>query len=161
MPSPEPFFQSTEWHHRFDEHILAHGKRLSSPKFLTALNLESVPDGAILTGANAATTAEHENGGTGDGYSNFVEYALGMDPTVVDSPYGEIVVRDTGFSVDFSRRKLDGVEVVLEWSSSLVGQWSTDGVTETVMSDDGDFEGIRATVPMDADKKFVRIRVTE
>ncbi|MEJ6559523.1 MAG: DEAD/DEAH box helicase [Akkermansiaceae bacterium] len=50
MPSPEPFFQSTEWHHRFDEHILAHGKRLSSPKFLTALNLESVPDGAILTG---------------------------------------------------------------------------------------------------------------
>ncbi|MDA8968630.1 M60 family metallopeptidase [Akkermansiaceae bacterium] len=114
-----------------------------------------------LTGANAATTAEHENGGTGDGYSNFVEYALGMDPTVVDSPYGEIVVRDTGFSVDFSRRKLDGVEVVLEWSSSLVGQWSTDGVTETVMSDDGDFEGIRATVPMDADKKFVRIRVTE
>ncbi|MDB4435840.1 hypothetical protein N9139_00005, partial [Akkermansiaceae bacterium] len=50
MPSPEPFFQSTDWHHRFDEHILAHGKKLSSPKFLTALNLETIPDGAILTG---------------------------------------------------------------------------------------------------------------
>ena len=50
MPSPEPFFQSTDWHHRFDEHILAHGKKLSSPKYLTALNLESVPDGAVLTG---------------------------------------------------------------------------------------------------------------
>ena len=49
MPSPEPFFQSTDWHHRFDEHILAHGKKLSSPKFLTALNLETIPDGAILT----------------------------------------------------------------------------------------------------------------
>ncbi|MDE0861546.1 MAG: DEAD/DEAH box helicase [Akkermansiaceae bacterium] len=50
MPSPEPFFQSADWHHRFDEHILAHGKKLSSPKFLTALNLETIPDGAILTG---------------------------------------------------------------------------------------------------------------
>lgn len=48
--SPEPFFKSTDWHHRFDEHILAHGKKLSSPKFLTALNLDLIPDGAILNG---------------------------------------------------------------------------------------------------------------
>lgn len=48
--SPEPFFKSADWHHRFDDHILAHGKKLSSPKFLTALNLELIPDGAILTG---------------------------------------------------------------------------------------------------------------
>ncbi|MGC6582185.1 MAG: DEAD/DEAH box helicase [Akkermansiaceae bacterium] len=47
--SPEPFFQSTDWHHRFDDHILAHGKKLSSPKFLTALNLELLADGALLT----------------------------------------------------------------------------------------------------------------
>lgn len=49
MPSPAPFFQSTDWHYRFDEHILAHGKKLSSPKFLTTLNLELITDGAILT----------------------------------------------------------------------------------------------------------------
>ncbi|MGJ8696925.1 MAG: DEAD/DEAH box helicase [Verrucomicrobiaceae bacterium] len=49
MPTPEPFFQDINWSHRFDDHILAHGKKLSSPKFLEALNLESTEDGAILS----------------------------------------------------------------------------------------------------------------
>ena len=44
------FFTDSDWHHRFDEHILAHGKKLSSPRFLTALNLEEVDDGFLLTG---------------------------------------------------------------------------------------------------------------
>jgi superfamily II DNA or RNA helicase len=44
------FFTEPDWYHRFDEHILAHGKKLSSPRFLTALNLEPVDDGYLLTG---------------------------------------------------------------------------------------------------------------
>ncbi len=44
------FFTDSDWHHRFDEHILAHGKKLSSPRFLTALNLEEIDDGYLLTG---------------------------------------------------------------------------------------------------------------
>lgn len=46
----ESFFKDPDWHHRFDEHVLAHGKKLSSPRFLTALNLEEVDDGYLLTG---------------------------------------------------------------------------------------------------------------
>ncbi len=44
------FFNEPDWHHRFDEHILAHGKKISSPRFLTSLNLEEVDDGFLLTG---------------------------------------------------------------------------------------------------------------
>lgn len=46
----KPFFAEPDWHHRFDEDILAHGQKLSSPKFLTALNLEPIEDGYLLTG---------------------------------------------------------------------------------------------------------------
>ena len=46
----KPFFAEPDWHHRFDEHILAHGQKLSSPRFLTALNLEPIEDGYLLTG---------------------------------------------------------------------------------------------------------------
>lgn len=45
----DSFFSDADWHHRFDEHILAHGKKLSSPRFLSALNLEEIEDGFILT----------------------------------------------------------------------------------------------------------------
>ena len=44
------FFSDADWHHRFDEYILAHGKKLSSPRFLSALSLEEIEDGFILTG---------------------------------------------------------------------------------------------------------------
>ena len=43
------FFANTDWYHRFDEYVLAHGKKLSSPKFLTSLNLEPLDDGYLLT----------------------------------------------------------------------------------------------------------------
>ena len=52
------FFQDPDWFHRFDEHVLAHGKKLSSPRFLTALNLDEVDDGFLLTGRSDDHDAE-------------------------------------------------------------------------------------------------------
>lgn len=46
----KPFFEAPDWHHRFDEYVLVQGKKLSSPKFLTDLNLEEVDDGYLLSG---------------------------------------------------------------------------------------------------------------
>lgn len=113
-----------------------------------------------LTGLNASPTADSENGGAGDGYSNFLEYALGMNPTEADSAYSEIGVGAAGFYTNFSRRKLDGVDVFLEWSSTMEDPWTTFGVVESV-TDNGDFEDVTAMVPMNATKKFVRIRIVE
>ena len=50
------FFKDPDWFHRFDEHVLAQGKKLSSPRFLSALNLERVDDGYLLT----ARSDEHD-----------------------------------------------------------------------------------------------------
>lgn len=52
------FFKDPDWFHRFDEHVLAHGKKLSSPRFLTTLNLEEVDDGYLLTGRSDDHDAE-------------------------------------------------------------------------------------------------------
>ena len=114
-----------------------------------------------LTGAAADHLADNENGGLGDGYSNILEYALGLDPTVSDSAFDDIVVEADSFSVDFRRRKLDDVTIFLEWSPNLQDPWVTNGVVETVTGDDGVFEDITATVPMDQQRKFVRIRAVE
>jgi hypothetical protein len=38
-----------------------------------------------LTGDDALSGADAENGGVGDGYDNLMEYALGMDPTQADA----------------------------------------------------------------------------
>ena len=113
-----------------------------------------------LSGAAADPTADIENGGVGDGYSNYLEYALGLDPTVSDSAFDALIVEDNSFSVDFIRRKLDSGEAVLEWSPNLQDPWTTVGITEEV-TDNGDFEEVTATLPMDLDKKFVRFRVTQ
>ncbi len=43
------FFDDQDWYHRFDEYILAQGKKFSSPRFLTALDLEELDDGFLLT----------------------------------------------------------------------------------------------------------------
>jgi superfamily II DNA or RNA helicase len=44
------FFTDPDWHHRFDEHVLGQGKKLSSPRFLTELHLERMEDGYLLSG---------------------------------------------------------------------------------------------------------------
>lgn len=63
-------------------------------KALQHISLELLPEyetyaawiaGCGLTGADALPGADPENGGAGDGYDNFAEYALGMDPTVSDA----------------------------------------------------------------------------
>ena len=89
---------------------------------------------------------------------NYLEYALGLDPTVSDSAFDALVVEEAGFSVDFIRRKLDSGKAVLEWSPDLQGPWTTGGITE-VVTDNGEFEEVTATLPMDLEKKFVRFRV--
>ena len=52
------FFKDPDWFHRFDEYVLAQGKKLSSPRFLSALNLEKVDDGYLLTARSDEYDAE-------------------------------------------------------------------------------------------------------
>ncbi len=59
MPADlQTFYQDHSWFHRFDEHILAQGKKLSSPTRLTSLHLEPVEDGYLLTATSEGHNVE-------------------------------------------------------------------------------------------------------
>jgi hypothetical protein len=49
----------------------------------------------------------------------------------------------------------------VEWGDQLAaGVWSTEGVTQTVLSDNGTVQTVRATVPAAAARRFVRLLVS-
>ncbi|MGD7651700.1 MAG: glycosyl hydrolase [Verrucomicrobiales bacterium] len=75
-----------------------------------------------LTGDAALYSADGENGGVGDGYSNLAEFALGMDPTVWDAgsreSYGTVTVGETSYFEYTYYRRTDWEEVGLIYGLS-------------------------------------------
>lgn len=99
----------------------------------------------------------------GDGAENLLEFATGADPTEnspVETPVSKPVAGTIGFT--YTRNKLATAEVIytVEWSDTLVGGWSSNGVSETVIADDGTLETVLATLPAGSDGRFVHLKVT-
>lgn len=101
----------------------------------------------------------------GDGLSNLMEYFMGLDPgspgdaAVVSGDVGE-----DGASLDYRRSKTAiGVTGSVLWKANLATpvSWSSSGVVDTVVSDHGDYEIRRATVPVEPGEtsKFLRLEV--
>jgi len=103
-----------------------------------------------------------------DGLPNLVEYFLGLSPAE-SAGSGEAMVLDAAqpgeVRMDYRRSKLlDGVTGGVAWRNDLsAGAWSTEGVTETVVSDHGMYEIRRATVPLvpGETRKFLRLEVEQ
>ena len=102
----------------------------------------------------------------GNGLSNLVEYFFGMPPggdaagvMVVGAPTA------TSFHMDYRRSKaLNGVTGGVAWRNDLTGgDWSTDGVIDTFVSDHGGYEMRRATVLLEQGEshKFLRVQIRE
>ena len=99
---------------------------------------------------------------SGDGIVNLVKYALGLDPNVSTSEGMPILSRD-GSNLSLSYNKVacaTNIVMAVEWSTDLVN-WSTAGVTTTVLSDDGITQEIRSSVPAGTTSKFLRLSVTK
>ena len=100
----------------------------------------------------------------GDGVTNLMEFATGADPTeggMVETPVEPPVAGLVGFT--YTRNKLAAGEVIwtVEWTDALDGTWSSNGVSETVIADDGTLETVVATLPGGPDgKRFVHLKVT-
>lgn len=97
----------------------------------------------------------------GDGVSNLLKYALGLDPhapttnglPVMETPGGSLTLTYT--------RMLAATDLLyqVEWSSDL-DTWTTTGVSEEFLSGDAVSEQIRASVPVaPATSKFLRLKV--
>jgi len=100
-----------------------------------------------------------------DGLPNLLEWACSLHPTQNDTL--PILNTLNGSSVEFTYpRSVEAVNAgtvfTVEWSDSLPGTaWSTAGVTQTVLSDNGTTQQVKATLPAGANgKRFVRLKVT-
>ena len=61
---------------------------------------------------------------------------------------------------EYQRRKLDNVTVYAEWSPDLnTSNWKTTNITEVIINDDGEVETVSVSLPMDMNRKFVRLKV--
>ena len=101
----------------------------------------------------------------GDGQCNLLEWATDLVPTLSDGSVtnaflfeGEVVFR--------YRRSVEAINAgavfAVEWSDSLPGTgWSTAGVAEQVLADDGIVQEVQATLPAGSTgRRFVRLSVT-
>lgn len=97
-----------------------------------------------------------------DGLNNATEFALGLNPKRW-SPDGVERIR-SGDRVELKYRRSsvaqqDGISVKAEWSADLV-EWSQEGVQETLQSDDGTQQQVKAAFnDGTAGRRFVRLRV--
>ncbi|MBB5031207.1 RCC1 domain-containing protein [Prosthecobacter vanneervenii] len=157
---PSGFTPGTTYHYRIN------GGSYSSPDLtFTTLTLQQEwRQQNFSTSANtgnAADTADYD----GDGIPNLLEYALNLNPkTVSRLPVGALV-NGANFEYTYTRSTSAvnaGTAYTVEWSPSLsAGSWSSAGVAQTVLSDDGTTQQVKAVIPMSAaNSMFVHLSVT-
>lgn len=111
--------------------------------------------------ANAAPTLDGDH----DGLSNFAEFAFHSDPATTNI-FPVVSVRNGAvFEYTYTRSVEalnNGLQFVVQWSDSLLSSdWHTSGVTQSILSDNGTTQQVKATVPAaGAMKKFVRLAVS-
>lgn len=106
-----------------------------------------------------------------DGRSNLAEFALGTNPNAADSSGIGSVASLVGFGptggnffFNYTRSKLATADVAyqVEWSDTLASNdWQTTGVSESLVTTNGDTQQVQVTVPRGtANHRFVRLRLT-
>ena len=99
-----------------------------------------------------------------DGLANLLELATGSDPKVSSNAPG--TVTRNGDILEFAYNRSvgalnEGIIFNVEWSDDLsLPNWSTNGVTELVLSDDGTIQVVKASVATgDAGHRFLHLKV--
>ncbi|HUR46359.1 MAG TPA: glycosyl hydrolase, partial [Candidatus Saccharimonadales bacterium] len=99
----------------------------------------------------------------GDHYNNLMEYALGLDPTVIDKNATPLVLNSGSLSLTYNRPVgVTDVSYQVEWSDRIDSNlWSSVGVTQEIVNDDGVQRTIRTTIPRGGTgQRFVRLKVS-
>ncbi len=109
----------------------------------------------------AADNADPDN----DGVPNLIEFATGKDPTSAQSAAVAVPTVNSG-TLEYSyTRSLDalnsGATFTVQWNDTLdPSLWSSSGVSETVLSDNGLLQQVKATLPASSTgRRFVRLNV--
>ncbi len=99
----------------------------------------------------------------GDGWNNQLEHALGLNPKQLDAPAWSFTVQGAVLTYTYTRpRVISDASYAIEWSDTLApGSWSSTGVTQQIVADNGTQLTIQAAVPAGSvGRRFVRLKVT-
>ncbi|MBK8036733.1 MAG: hypothetical protein IPK22_06290 [Verrucomicrobiaceae bacterium] len=155
---------ATTYHYRLTA-TNARGTNTTSNGTFTTLNLQQgwrqTYFGSPTNEGNAADTFDHD----GDGIVNLLEWATGLNPTINSTLPASSTVSGTDIEYHYTRLVAAiaaGAIFTVEWNDTLspLG-WSSAGVVETILSNNGTTQQVKATLPAGSSgKRFVRLRVT-
>jgi Bacterial TSP3 repeat len=118
------------------------------------------------TAANSGTAADTFDANN-DGEINLLEYATAQNPYANSLAVVTAIRTANALEVTYTRSKAaftGGVTFTVEWSDTLAANsWSATGVTQTVLTDNGTIQTIKATVPASPSipKRYARLKVTQ
>jgi hypothetical protein len=100
-----------------------------------------------------------------DGLVDLLEWALGLSPVTGSGMQATTTLSGATLEYHYTRSTAAanaGTPFIIEWSDNLPAtSWSTTGVTQQVLSDNGTLQQVKATLPAGTGgKRFVRLRVT-
>lgn len=126
---------------------------------------DGLPDGwQVQTMGVSGTSGGPSLDPDGDGLSNLMEYALGLDPVLRSTLLANAALNAGNLEYIYTRSKTaftGGIQFQVQWSETLeASSWSGSNVTEQVLSDDGTTQQVKATLPAGSGgRRFVRLRV--
>lgn len=132
---------------------------------LTALSkLQAWRHAHFGTTSNIGAAADDADA-DGDGIPNLIERACSLDPNVGSTLPVTTAVSGTNLEYSYVRSVASvqaGDIFTVEWNDSLASTgWSSEGVTQQVLADDGTVQSVKAFVPAgDSAQRFIRLRVT-
>ena len=91
-----------------------------------------------------------------------MKFATGSGPWTLNVQPGEILKNGSSLEFTWPRRKAALAEIIyaVEWSESLIGPWSTAGVSTGILTDGSVMQEMKSTLPAGGSgKRFVRLRV--
>ena len=117
------------------------------------------------TTANTGTAADTFDANN-DGELNLLEYATGQNPAAATLVTLAAIRTASAVEVTYTRSKTaltGGVIFTVEWSDTLApNSWSTTGVTQSILTDNGTLQSVKATVPAGPalPTRYARLKVT-
>lgn len=116
--------------------------------------------GITTNTGDAADEADSDH----DGFSNAMEFALGMNPTLATTPSFQTTITSGNIEFTYTRSNaavLAGKTFHVPWTETLNNlDWSETGTTQTILTDNGTTQTVKATIPMGTNgRRFVRLEV--